>query len=81
MVGVHTNVILQLAESDQDNQIVLRSRSKELRNYFLHQYNMVLLELKYNAMCCILFEIHINFGIVYFQNSDKVESNLVFHTL
>ena len=34
-----------------------------------------------NAACCIIFEIHIDLGIVIFQNTIIVHYTLVFHTL
>ena len=80
---VHANVILQLIKSGQGNQMLLRSQSKELRTCYLQQWllKIFLLELRVSAACYILFEIHIALGIVYFQNIDKVDYKLVFHTL
>ena len=42
---------------------------------------MFLLELRGNVACCILFEIHIDLGIEYVQNTDKVYYTLVLQTL
>ena len=36
---------------------------------------------KRRAACCILFEINIDFGTANFQNTNKVNYTLVFHTL
>ena len=63
---VYTNVVLQLVRNDQGSQMLLISQSKELEAYCLYQQllHIFLLKQRDSAVCCILFEIHIDLETV-----------------